>query len=192
MLQILDLGKYIGKILFYILYKCIYINVRLDFYLWICVVSCNIYCKMGISWSCSLAERVKSSRKFLLIIPPLTLSQWSSSGNPVAIQCAWNLDPSVHWNATGEMSVCFQWSSSVFQLCKLTLDRHWNTTGCKHQPVWFQWHPSVLVAPVVFQCGLSSGIPVYWHNLVWRSMGQVTSQHATPNVYNCYGESCLS
>ena len=27
----------------------------------------------------------------------LTLSQWSSSGNPVAIQCACNLDTSVHW-----------------------------------------------------------------------------------------------
>ena len=71
----------------------------------------------------------------------LPLSQWSSSGNPVAIQCAWNLDPSVHWNATGErnvgsqcvsgvLPVAFQWSSSVFQLWKLTLDRHWNTTGC--------------------------------------------------------------
>ena len=33
---------------------------------------------------------------------------------------------------------------------------------------------------MVFQCGLSSGIPVYWQNLVWRSLGQVTSQHATP------------
>ena len=76
--------------------------------------------------------------------------------------------------------MCFQWSSSVFQLCKLTLDHHWNTTGCLHQLVWFQWHPSVLVAPVVFQCGLSSGIPVYWQNLVWRSLGQVTSQHANP------------
>ena len=32
----------------------------------------------------------------------LTLSQWSSSGLPVAIQCAWNLGPSVHWNATGD------------------------------------------------------------------------------------------
>ena len=75
------------------------------------------------------------------IIEALTLSQWSSSGSPVAIQCAWNSDPSVHWNATGEMPVCFQWcssglpvafqwSSSVFQLCKLTLDRHWDTTGC--------------------------------------------------------------
>ena len=60
-----------------------------------------------------------------------------ASGLPVAIQCAWNLDPSVHWNATGEcqcassgLPVAFQWSSSVFQLCKLTLDRHWDTTGC--------------------------------------------------------------
>ena len=108
----------------------------------------------------------------------LTLSQWSSSGNPVAIQCAWNLDPSVHWNATGEMPVCFQWSSSglpvalqwsssVFQLCKLTLDRHWDATGCKHQPVWFQWHPSVRVAPVVFQCvpimQINTGLPLEHH-----------------------------
>ena len=108
----------------------------------------------------------------------LTLSQWSSSGNPVAIQCAWNLDPSVHWNATGEMPVCFQWSSSglpvafqwsssVFQLCKLTLDCHWDTTGYEHQPVWFQWHPSVLVAPVVFQCvpimQINTGSPLEHH-----------------------------
>ena len=108
----------------------------------------------------------------------LTLSQWSSSGNPVAIQCAWNSDPIVHWNATGEMPVCFQWcssrlsvafqwSSSVFQLCKLTLDCHWDTTGCKHQPVWFQWHPSVLVAPVVFQCvpimQINTGSPLEHH-----------------------------
>ena len=52
--------------------------------------------------------------------------------------------------------------------------------------MWFQWHPSVLLAPVVFQCGLSSGIPVYWQNMVWMSLGQVTFQHATPYVYNCY------
>ena len=45
---------------------------------------------------------------------------------------------------------------------------------------------------MVFQCGLSSGIPVYWQNLVWRSLGQVTSQHETPDVCNWYGESCLS
>ena len=99
------------------------------------------------------------------------------------------------------MYLWLQWYSSVFQLCKLTLDRHWDTTRCKHQPVWFQWHPSVLVAPVVFQCVPimqintgsplehhwvlasasvvpvasqctcgSSGLPVYWQNLVWRSL----------------------
>ena len=168
-------------------------------------------------------------------------SPWAS-GDPVAIQCAWNSDPSVHWNATGEkylvasvfpvrfqwpssgFPICFhyanqrwiatgiplgyiisqcgssgipvywrlQWSSNVFQLYKLTLDHHWNITGCLHQLVWFQWHPNVLVAPVVVQCSLPSGIPVYWHNLVWRSLGQVNSQHATPYVYNSYGESCLS
>ena len=71
--------------------------------------------------------------------------QWSSSGFPVA----------------------FQWSSSMFQLCKLTLDRHWNTTGCQHQPVWFQWHPSVLVVPVVFQCvpimQINTGSPLEHH-----------------------------
>ena len=55
---------------------------------------------------------------------PLTLSQWSSSGNPVAIQCAWNLDPSVHWNATREnilvasvLPVVFQWLSSGLPVC---------------------------------------------------------------------------
>ena len=91
----------------------------------------------------------------------LTLSQWSSSGNPVAIQCAWNVDPSVHLNATGEMPVCFQWSSSglpvafqwsssVFQLCKLTLDPTGTPLGAS-----------------ISQCG-SSGIPVYlW--LQWSS-----------------------
>ena len=63
-----------------------------------------------------------------------TLSQWYSSGNPVCLE----LRPSLHWNATEErivgsqcvssaLPVFFQWLSSgvpVFQLCKLTLDRH--------------------------------------------------------------------
>ena len=70
------------------------------------------------------------------------------------------------WSASG-LPVAFQWSSSVFQLCKLTLDRHWNTTGCYHQPVWFQWHPSVLAAPVVFQCvpimQINTGLPLEHH-----------------------------
>ena len=62
-----------------------------------------------------------------------------ASGLPVAIQCAWNLDPSVHWNAIGEIIVGSQCASSglssglpvcSFQLCNLTLDHHWDTTGC--------------------------------------------------------------
>ena len=72
-----------------------------------------------------------------------------------------------HWIATGtplgaSIRQCgssgipvylrLQWSSSVFQIFILTLDRHWNTIGCLHQPAWFQWHPSVLEALVVFQC----------------------------------------
>ena len=69
--------------------------------------------------------------------------------------------------ASSGLPVAFQWSSSVFQLCKSTLDYHWDTTGCKHQPVWFQWHPSVLVAPVVFQCvpimQINTGSPLEHH-----------------------------
>ena len=41
--------------------------------------------------------------------------------------------------------------------------------------LWLQWSCSV-VCP-------SSGIPVYWQNLVWKSLGQVTSQLATPYIY---------
>ena len=100
-----------------------------------------------------------------------------ASGLPVAIQWAWNLDPSVYWNATGEIifgsqcassgrPVAFQWSSIVL-LCKLTQDCHWNTTGCYHQPVWFRWHSSVLVAPLVFQCfpmmQINTGSPLEHH-----------------------------
>ena len=85
----------------------------------------------------------------------------------MAIQCAWNLDPSVHWNATGEMPVCFQWSSSGFPVCSNYANEHWIATGCKHQPVWFQWHPSVFVAPVVFQCvaimQINTGLPLEHH-----------------------------
>ena len=163
--------------------------------------------------------------------PEPVVFQWQSSGNPVCLELRPQCTLECHWRNASVLPVVFQWSSSVFQLCKLILDRHWDTTGCYHQPVWFQWHPSVLVAPVVFQCvpimqintgsplehhwalasasvvpvafqctcgssGIpvwsSSGIPVYLQNLVWRSLGQVTSQHAIPNVYNWYGESCLS
>ena len=42
-----------------------------------------------------------------------------------------------------------------------------------------------------FQCVLSSGI-LYWQNLVWRSLGQFTCQHATHYAHNWYGGSCLN
>ena len=54
-------------------------------------------------------------------------------------------------------------------------------------PLGHHW----VIAPVWLLCSLPSGIPVYWQNLVWCSIDQVTSQHATPYVYNWYGESCL-
>ena len=89
----------------------------------------------------------------------LTLSQWSSSGNPVAIQCAWNLDPSVHWNATGEMPVCFQWYSSGFPVVFQCVPIMQINTG---SPLEHHWVPaSASVVPVASQCTCgSSGLPV--------------------------------
>ena len=89
----------------------------------------------------------------------LTLSQWSSSGNPVAIQCAWNLDPSAHWNATGEMSVCFQWSSSGFPVVLQCVPIMQINTGSPLGHHWVQ--ASASVVPVASQCTCgSSGLPV--------------------------------
>ena len=89
----------------------------------------------------------------------LTLSQWSSSGNPVAIQCVWNLDPSVHWNATGEMPVCFQWSSSGFPVVFQCVPIMQINTG---SPLGHHWVlASASVLPMASQCTCgSSGLPV--------------------------------
>ena len=68
-------------------------------------------------------------------------------------------------------------------------------------PVVFQW--SFGGFPVVFQCvpimQINTGTPLghHWYPSVLtesglESLGQVTSQHATPYVYNWYGESCLN
>ena len=79
-----------------------------------------------------------------IVIAVLSIPLPWANGYSVAIQCAWNWDRSVHWNATGEiivgsqcvsnvLAVLFQWPFSgvpVFQSCKLKLDRHWDTTGC--------------------------------------------------------------
>ena len=95
-----------------------------------------------------------------MVVTTLTLSQWSSSGNPVCLDLRPQCTLECHRRNASVLPV-------VFQLCKLTLDCHWDTTGCKHQPVWFQWHPSVLVAPVVFQCvpimQINTGSPLEHH-----------------------------
>ena len=82
-----------------------------------------------------------------------------ASGLPVAIQCPWNLDPSVHWNATGEMPVCFQWSPSGFQVVFQCVPIMQIYTG---SPLGHHWVlASVSVVPVAFQCTYgSSGLPV--------------------------------
>ena len=82
-----------------------------------------------------------------------------ASGLPVAIQCAWNLDPSVHWNATGEMPVCFQWSSSGFPVVFQCVPIMQINTG---SPLGYHWvQASASVVPVASQCiSGSSGLPV--------------------------------
>ena len=99
--------------------------------------------------------------------PEPVVFQWQSSGNPVCLELRPQCTLECHWRNASVIPVVFQWHSRVFQLYKLTLDRHWDTTGCKHQPVWLQWHPSVLVAPVVFQCvpfmQINTGSPLEHH-----------------------------
>ena len=121
-----------------------------------------------ISYACTFQVRnaVSSSSKLewfemsfhpLWLYAPLPLP-WAS-GLPVAIQCAWNLDPSVHWNATGEMPVCFQWSSSGFAVvfqCVLIMQIN---TGSPLEHHWVLAPASVV--PVASQCTCgSSGLPV--------------------------------
>ena len=85
-------------------------------------VLCQVSCFYTISWP-DIGWNCIQLRS-------LTLSQWSSSGIPMAIQGAWNLDPSVHWNATGEsivgsqcvssvLPVVFQWLSSGLPVCSI-------------------------------------------------------------------------
>ena len=69
--------------------------------------------------------------------------QWSSSGFPVVFQYVPSMQINTgsplghHWVLASDSVVpvayqctCGSSGLPVFQLCKLTLDRHWNTTGC--------------------------------------------------------------
>ena len=105
---------------------------------------------------CWLASRTpRLMLRLFLFTYPLP---WAS-GLPVAIQCAWNLDPSVHWNATGEMPVCFQWSSSGFPVVFQCVPIIQINTGLPLGHHWVQ--ASASVVPVASQCTCgSSGLPV--------------------------------
>ena len=72
----------------------------------------------------------------------------------MAIQCAWNLDPSVHWNATGEMPVCFRWSSIGFPVVFQCVPIMQINTG---SPLGHHWVlASASVVPVASQCTCGS------------------------------------
>ena len=87
-----------------------------------------------------------------------------TSGNSVAIQCAWNLDPIVYRNATEErivgsqcvssvLPVVFQWPSCGVPLCSNMVIASASvvpvaspcTCGASGLPVWsVQWYPNAL------------------------------------------------
>ena len=99
----------------------------------------------------------------------LTLSQWSSSGNPVCLELRPQCTLECYWRNASVLPVVFQWSSSgfpvVFQCVPIMqintgspLEHHWvlasaivvpvasqSTCGSSGLPVWsVQWYPSVL------------------------------------------------
>ena len=102
-----------------------------------------------------------------------------ASGLPVAIQCAWNLDPSVHWNATREkkvasvLPVVYQWSSSGFPVVFQCVPIMQINTGLPLEHHWVL--ASASVVPVAFQCTCgSSGLPVrsvQWYPSVAKESG---------------------
>ena len=95
-----------------------------------------------------------------------------ASGLPVAIQCAWNLDPSVHRYATGERIVGSQCAYSglpmVFQCVPIMQINNGSPLG--HHWVL----ASASVVPMASQCTCgSSGLPVCsnYANLHWIATG---------------------
>ena len=91
--------------------------------------------------------------------PTLTLSQWSSSGNPVCLELIPQCTLECHWRNASVLPVVFQWSSSgfpvVFQCVQIMqidtgspLGHQWVLASASVVPVASHW----LVAPVVFLC----------------------------------------
>ena len=76
----------------------------------------------------------------------------------MAIQCAWNLDPRVHWNATGEKLLVASVLPVGFQCVPIVqINTGW--------PPGHHWVvASASVVPVASQCNCgSSGLPVLFH-----------------------------
>ena len=128
---------------------------------------------------------------------------WASS-NLVAIQCAWNLDPSVHCNATGDiifgtqcissgLQVAFQWWPIMQINTGSPLEHHWVLPSASVVPV----ASSVLVDPAVFHCvpimQINTGLPMGHHWLLASASSgisvyswlQWSSSLVCPIVFQC-------
>ena len=85
----------------------------------------------------------------------LTLSQWSSSGNPVCLKLRPQCTLECHWRKP----VCFQWSSSGCPVVFQCVPFMQINTGSPLEHHWVL--ASAIVAPVASQCTCgSSGLPV--------------------------------
>ena len=134
---------------------------------------------------------------YILFGSPPTMGQWQFSGNPMTIQCAWNLDPSPLWSLTGERMVGSKCASSglpmVFQ-CVPIVEIN---TGLQVGHHWVL--ASASVVPVASQCTCdASGLPVcsnYANDELWiatgrpvgESISQCGSSVVCPVVSQCTG-----
>ena len=91
--------------------------------------------------------------------PSLTLSQWSSSGNPVCLELGPQCTLECHWRNASVLPVVFQWSSSGFPVVFQCVPIMQINTG---SPLGHHWVlASASVVPVASQCTCgSSGFPV--------------------------------
>ena len=89
----------------------------------------------------------------------LTLSQWSSSGNPVCLELRPQCTRECHWRNASVFPMVFQWSSSGFPVVFQCVPIMQINTG---SPLGQHWVlASASVVPVASQCTCgSSGLPV--------------------------------
>ena len=95
----------------------------------------------------------------IYFVSPLTLSQWSSSGNPLCLELRPQCTLECHWRNASVLPVLFQWSSSGFPVVFQCVPIMQINTG---SPLGHHWVlASASVVPVASQCTcVSSGLPV--------------------------------